>query len=102
MQPVSIPAFRNTPFQCSRCRAQLEVAASDPSPILAISVALSIGFGFVLGLHGFALILILMGATAMFYWVGKLVQDFVATPRLEKSRSGAKPLRLAKRIQSSR
>jgi uncharacterized paraquat-inducible protein A len=57
LQPEAIPAARDASFQCSRCRTELEVTAPDPVPVLAVSVMLSVGFSFLLGLRGFALIL---------------------------------------------
>jgi hypothetical protein len=97
-----IPTAGNTPFACSRCRTQLEVAASDPLPILAVSAVLSVGFSFGLGLRGVALFLTMAVATAIFYWVGWFLRSFVAIPKLEKSQSAGKLLHAARRIHSSR
>ena len=55
-----------------------------------------------LGLRGFVLVLTIVGATVIFYWLGQLPRNFLASPKLERSRAGDKLLHLAKRIHSSR
>jgi hypothetical protein len=102
LQPESIPAVRNTSFQCPRCRTQLEVTASDPVPIFAASVMLSVASCVLMALRGFVLIAAILVVTAMLYWLGKLVRSFLAAPKLERSRSGDRLLHLAKRVHSSR
>ena len=98
LQPELIPAIRNPSFTCSRCRTQLEVAASDPVPIFAASVMLSVASCVLMALRGFVLIAAILVVTAMLYWVGKLVWGFLAAPKLKRSQSGGKLLHLAKRI----
>jgi hypothetical protein len=102
IQPGAIPSVRNNWFACSRCRAQLTVAASDPRPVLAVSVALSAGFCLALGVRGYVLILAIVAATMIFYGLGQFLRSFVAAPKLQRSGSEDKVLHLAKRIHSSR
>ena len=102
IQPESIPDVHNASFTCPRCRTQLEVTTSDPVPMLAISVALSVMFSFLLGVRGFAFFGVTVVVAAIFYWVGKLLRSFLAAPKLERSRSRNKLLHLGKRIPSAR
>ena len=97
-----IPTARNVSFPCSRCRTQLEVAAADAVPILAVSAMLAVGFSVLLGVRGYALVLTIVAAAAAFYGLGMLAQNVVAVPKLRKSRSNVKLLHVARRIHSSR
>jgi len=102
IKSACIPADRYTPFPCLHCRTQLEVMAFNPVPILAASVLLSLGLCVVLGIRGFAIILVAVIVTAIFYCVGQILRRFLAAPKLEKSRSAGNLLHLGKRIHSSR
>ena len=99
--PSLIPSDCGVSFACTRCRTQLELAACDPLPVLAASVALSIGLCFVLELEGFALVVMAIGATALFYWLGKLLRSMIATPKLQRSQSRATMLHVPKHAHSS-
>lgn len=101
LQPGIIPADCKVPFVCSRCRAQLELAASDPVPALAVSACCSIILSFSLGFRGLVLIVAMVGATAAFYWFVRLLKGFLFVPKLERSRAGLK-LHAFKRIHSTR
>ena len=101
ISPSLIPSDCGVSFPCTRCRTQLELVARDPLPVLAASVALSIGLCFTLELQGFALLMMAIGATALFYWLGKLLRSMLATPKLQRSQSRAKMLHVPKHAHSS-
>jgi hypothetical protein len=96
-----IPALRDTSFQCFRCRTSLQVAASDPIPILAASVVFTFGLCVALGLRGFVFTAAIVGTTGILYWLGKLVRSLIANPTLEKAKSSDTLLASAKRIHPS-
>jgi hypothetical protein len=102
IRPESVPPVRNSSFQCSRCRTQLDVAASDPIPGIAVSAFLAIGLCFALGMRGFVLIFAIVGVTALIYWLLQFVRSCVAAPKLQRSQSGDKLPHLSKRIYSAR
>ena len=82
--PIStslIPAAHHW-FYCPRCRSELEVAPSDPLPILLVSLVLAIGVCFVLGLRGFALLAGIGVATATMFYGGEFISSFVMPPKL--------------------
>ena len=85
IQPQSIPGVHNASFTCSQCLTQLELTTSDPVPMLAISVALSVMFSFLRRVRGFAFFVVTVAVAAVFYWVGQLVRSFLAAPKLERS-----------------
>jgi uncharacterized paraquat-inducible protein A len=96
-----IPTVPNASFSCSRCRTQLELASSDPVPVLAVSACCSIILSFSLGFRGLVLIVTTVGATAVIYWFMQVLKDFLFVPKLERSRAGLK-LHASKRIHSTR
>ena len=96
----------NTWFACSRCRTQLEVKAFFSLPVLATSILLSFFLTVELGLQGLHFILAIVGATAMFNWLGQSVGNLVAAPKLKvrpnaQSSSSPKNVRSAHRIDRS-
>jgi hypothetical protein len=101
IQIGSIPAVRKISFECSRCRAQLEVSAPDVTPIVAISGVLSLILCVIWGLRGQLFILAVVCLAAIFHMGARLVQTIVATPKLQKSQSKNKLPHLPKRILPS-
>ncbi len=99
--PCLIPSDSGVSFPCTRCRTPLELVASDPLPILAASVALSVVVCFTLELQGLTLVVTAIVATAVFYWLGKFLRSLLATPKLQRSASRGKLLHVAKSVHSS-
>ncbi len=98
--PCLIPSDGGVSFPCTRCRSQVELVACDPVPVLAASVALSVGLCLTLELQGLAFAGTAIGLTALFYWLGKTLRSMLATPKLQKSQSRGKMLHVPKSVHS--
>ena len=96
VEPSSIPVGRNASFECHRCRADLTVVKSDTRSILVASLLIAFTLCFVSGGRGLMLFASTIALTAMFYFVGRLLRDFIVNPRLERT------VNLAKRAHSTR
>ena len=74
-------AARNRSFDCSRCHTGLQVRASRSLAVLSASILMSLSLSIAMGLRG-PFTLALVGATAVFTWLGQSVGKLVAAPKL--------------------
>lgn len=75
IHPSQIPCVSGAVCQCSRCRTNLELTASDPLPSTVIALAMATLAGFAFGLHGFVLVI----AIAAFGVIARVITQFVWT-----------------------
>src|ERR1700722_15452618 len=92
-----IPASRTASFLCPQCRTQLGVAAPNTATVAVTSILLSLVLCVAWGLTGQLFIPGVVGAAAVFYLLGRLVQTIAATPKIRKSQANYKMLRQATR-----
>ena len=75
-------AARNRSFACSRCHIGLQVTESPSLAVLSGSILMSLFLSFALGLRVVSFTLVLVGATAVFNWLGQSIRRLVVVPRL--------------------
>jgi hypothetical protein len=75
-------AARNRSFACSRCHIGLQVTESPSLAVLSGSILISLFLSFALGLRVVSFTLILVGATAVFNWLGQSIRRLVVVPRI--------------------
>jgi hypothetical protein len=75
-------AAGNRSFSCPRCHTGLQVTASWSLAVLSGSILLSLTLSFAMELRVLSFTLVLVGATAVFNWLGQSVRSLVVAPRL--------------------
>jgi hypothetical protein len=84
-------AAGNRSFACPRCHTGLQVTASRSLTVLSASIVMSLSLSFALGLRVLSFTLFLLGATAVFNWLGQFIMRLVVAPRLTVRPKDQKP-----------
>jgi hypothetical protein len=89
--PCLVPVVREAAFFCPHCRHRLAVVASERLPIFMLSVLLSACLCLLLPVRGMALLITVIVAIAVFYWLGRFLRDSIAVPKLQRVRTEGRP-----------
>jgi hypothetical protein len=84
-------AASNRVFACPRCHIGLQVTESPSLAVLSGSILLSLFLSFALGLRVLSFTLFLLGASAVFNWLGQFIMRLVVAPRLTVRPKDQKP-----------
>lgn len=95
-----ILAVRGAVLDCPRCRTRLEIVAFHHLPVFLVSGSIAIAIGFALSVHGFILLMTIGTATLLLWAVAEFLQSVLITPKLRRSQSERKPLRVSNRLIS--
>jgi hypothetical protein len=99
--PHLVPVARNAAFFCPHCRYKLAAVAPDRLRIFMLSVLLSACLCLLLPVRGMVLLITVIGAVVLFYWLGRFLRDSIAVPKLQRVRTeGRPPSRLTQALHS--